>query len=51
MSHLGYTSRMHEIQAAVLARQVRQELAAWNARRSEIAAIYLDGMKGCGDRS
>src|SRR5205085_8607946 len=36
--HLGYTSRMHEIQAAVLHVKF-QRLRAWNARRSEIAGI------------
>jgi len=39
--HLGYTSRLHEIQAAVL-RVKLTRLAAWNARRAEIAAIYAN---------
>jgi dTDP-4-amino-4,6-dideoxygalactose transaminase len=45
--HLGYTSRMHEIQAAVLHVKF-QRLAAWNARRAEIAEIYLAEMANCG---
>ncbi len=45
--HLGYTSRLHEIQAAVLHVKFAK-LAEWNARRSEIAAIYLDGMRDAG---
>jgi dTDP-4-amino-4,6-dideoxygalactose transaminase len=45
--HLGYTSRMHEIQAAVLHVKLTR-LAAWNARRAEIAAIYLSELAGTG---
>lgn len=41
--HIGYTSRMDEIQAAVL-RVKLTRLAAWNARRAEIAEIYAAGM-------
>lgn len=37
--HIGYTSRLDEIQAAIL-RVKLTKLAEWNARRSEIAAIY-----------
>jgi len=45
--HLGYTSRMHEIQAAVLHTKL-PKLAAWNARRTEIAEIYLKEMADSG---
>lgn len=45
--HLGYTARMDEVQAAVL-RVKLTRLAAWNARRSEIAAIYGEKLAGCG---
>ena len=38
---IGYTSRMAEIQAAVLACKFKR-LEAWNSRRSEIAKIYQD---------
>ncbi len=37
--HLGYTSRMDEIQAAVL-RVKLSRLEAWNGRRAKIADIY-----------
>ncbi|AIE85217.1 DegT/DnrJ/EryC1/StrS family aminotransferase [Fimbriimonas ginsengisoli] len=43
--YVGYTSRMDEIQAAVL-RVKLQRMAAWNERRAEIAAIYLDRLSG-----
>ncbi len=39
--YLGYTSRMHEIQAAVLHVKLTK-LADWNERRAKIAAIYQD---------
>jgi dTDP-4-amino-4,6-dideoxygalactose transaminase len=45
--HLGYTSRMHEIQAAVLHVKFTK-LAAWNQRRSEIAEIYAEELAGAG---
>ena len=45
--HLGYTSRMHEMQAAVLHTKLPR-LPAWNARRNEIAEIYLKEMADCG---
>jgi dTDP-4-amino-4,6-dideoxygalactose transaminase len=45
--HLGYTSRMDEIQAAVL-RVKLGRLAAWNARRAELAQIYLQVLGGRG---
>jgi dTDP-4-amino-4,6-dideoxygalactose transaminase len=41
--YLGYTSRLDEIQAAVL-RLKLAKLDAWNARRAEIAAIYAAEM-------
>lgn len=37
--HFGYTSRMHEIQAAVLHTKLGR-LGAWNARRNQIAEQY-----------
>jgi dTDP-4-amino-4,6-dideoxygalactose transaminase len=40
---VGYTSRMHELQAAVL-RVKLTRLAAWNRRREEIARQYLEGL-------
>lgn len=43
--HLGYTSRMHEIQAAVLHVKFTK-LAEWNNRRAELAQIYLQGLEG-----
>jgi dTDP-4-amino-4,6-dideoxygalactose transaminase len=45
--HLGYTSRMHEIQAAVLHVKFAK-LDAWNKRRSEIADIYGAVLAGAG---
>ena len=39
--HIGYTSRMDEIQAAVL-RVKMTKLAEWNERRAKFAAIYQD---------
>lgn len=39
--HLGYTSRLAEIQAAVLHTKL-QALGKWNDRRTELAAIYFD---------
>jgi dTDP-4-amino-4,6-dideoxygalactose transaminase len=47
--HVGYTSRLAEIQAAVLRTKLTR-LAAWNARRKEIAAVYLEQMKAEGVR-
>ncbi len=41
---VGYTSRMSEVQAAVLAIKL-QRLEAWNKRRGEVAQIYLDALK------
>jgi dTDP-4-amino-4,6-dideoxygalactose transaminase len=45
--HLGYTSRMDEVQAAFL-RVKLARLGEWNDRRGSIAAIYLDALKGSG---
>jgi dTDP-4-amino-4,6-dideoxygalactose transaminase len=45
--HLGYTSRMHEIQAAVLHVKF-SKLAEWNQRRNELAEIYLEGLARTG---
>jgi dTDP-4-amino-4,6-dideoxygalactose transaminase len=44
---VGYTSRMAELQAAVLCAKL-DRLEAWNSRRGELAAIYLQEMKGVG---
>ncbi len=46
--HVGYTSRMDEVQAAFLRVKLRR-LAAWNARRGEVAAVYLDALKDAPD--
>ncbi len=43
--HLGYTARMDEMQAAVL-RVKLTRLAEWNERRTRIAAIYTDLLRG-----
>ena len=43
-SMLGYNSRLDEIQAAVLIKKL-QLLPSWNARRNELAKIYLEGLK------
>jgi dTDP-4-amino-4,6-dideoxygalactose transaminase len=43
--YVGYTSRMHEIQAAVL-RVKLTKLAEWNARRAELAEQYLMLLQG-----
>ncbi|MEZ0325639.1 MAG: DegT/DnrJ/EryC1/StrS family aminotransferase [Fimbriimonas sp.] len=43
--HVGYTSRMDEVQAAVL-RVKLTRLSEWNQRRAEIAAIYNEGLEG-----
>lgn len=43
--HLGYTSRLHEIQAAILHVKLTK-LDAWNARRQEVAAIYERELAG-----
>ena len=43
--YVGYTSRMDEVQAAVL-RVKLTKLAEWNARRSAVASQYLDELGG-----
>jgi dTDP-4-amino-4,6-dideoxygalactose transaminase len=45
--HLGYTSRMDEIQAAVL-RVKLTKLSEWNERRARLAAIYLETLTDAG---
>ena len=39
--HVGYTSRMDEVQAAVL-RVKLTKFDEWNARRAKLAAVYYD---------
>ncbi len=43
--HLGYTSRLAEIQAAVLHTKL-QVLEKWNERRTELAKIYFEVLQG-----
>lgn len=42
---LGYTSRMAEIQAAVLCAKL-ERLDGWNARRAELAQVYIGRLAG-----
>lgn len=42
---IGYNSRLDELQAAFLRRACLPRLDRWTARRREIAAAYLDGIK------
>lgn len=46
--YLGLNSRLSELQAAFL-RAKLPHLAAWNARRSTLAARYLTQLRGVGD--
>lgn len=39
--YLGYTSRLHEMQAAVLHTKF-QRLVTWDARRAQLASIYME---------
>ncbi len=41
----GYNSRLDELQAAIL-RVKLPHLAAWNARRAEVARRYTEGFRG-----
>ncbi|RYG35538.1 DegT/DnrJ/EryC1/StrS family aminotransferase, partial [bacterium] len=43
--HVGYTSRLDEIQAAFMRVKLRV-LDRWTKRRAEIAAIYAEGLTG-----
>lgn len=43
--YIGYTSRMDELQAAIL-RVKLTRWDAWNARRAEIAQRYIEGLAG-----
>lgn len=45
--HKGFNSRLDELQAALL-RVKLKVLDEWNARRAQIAARYLDGLKDSG---
>lgn len=45
--HIGYTSRMAELQAGVL-RVKLTKLAEWTRRRQEVAAIYAEAMQAEG---
>src|SRR6185369_1924273 len=42
---IGYNSRLDELQAAFLRRACLPRLERWTARRREIAAAYLKGIK------
>ena len=42
--YLGYTSRLDEIQAAIMRIKLRRQ-KDWNKRRAELASIYLDSLK------
>lgn len=43
--HLGYTSRLDEIQGAILHTKL-QKVEEWNARRQPLADIYFETLKG-----
>jgi dTDP-4-amino-4,6-dideoxygalactose transaminase len=45
--YLGYTSRLDEIQGAILGVKFTR-LPAWNTRRSELAKLYFEGLAGTG---
>lgn len=45
--YLGYTSRLDEIQGAILGVKFTR-LSAWNDRRAELAKHYFDGLAGTG---
>ncbi len=42
--HIGYNSRLDELQAVVLRAKLKK-LDEWNRRRREIATLYLQGLK------
>lgn len=43
----GYNSRLDPLQAAILSVKLAH-LAEWNARRGAVAAVYQQGLTGCG---
>jgi dTDP-4-amino-4,6-dideoxygalactose transaminase len=45
---VGINSRLDELQAAVLSVKLN-ELTKWNEQRKALAALYVNGLKGCGD--
>jgi dTDP-4-amino-4,6-dideoxygalactose transaminase len=45
--YIGYTSRMDEVQAAVLRVKLKR-LDSWNAKRTQFAAIYCDELANAG---
>jgi dTDP-3-amino-3,4,6-trideoxy-alpha-D-glucose transaminase len=47
---IGYNSRLDELQAAFLRRACLPRLERWSARRREIAAAYLGGIRNSGVR-
>lgn len=47
---VGYNSRLDELQAALLRRVHLPRLAGWTARRKQIAAKYLEGIRRPGIR-
>lgn len=43
---LGLNSRLDELHAGILRTALLPRLAAWTARRREIAGVYLEGLRG-----
>lgn len=44
--YIGYTSRLDEIQAAVLRLKLKKQ-GAWNARRNDLAELYIRSLQDC----